>query len=356
MANVIDLFSGAGGTGLGFQQAGFTILAALERDNSAATTYENNLDIEPWVGDIGDITPVDFRQQTGLAPGVLDVLVGCPPCQGFTRMRNAAGAGDERNALVARYLEFVLEFRPRFVLFENVPGIIRTTHGQVYYRQLVEGLRAAGYAVRREEVNAADYGVPQHRRRVIVLGGRNQEAPPFPERTHGNPDGSQVFLGARHPWRTVRMAIEGYPELVAGEIHPTIPNHRARRLGLRVATFIAAVPEDGGSRTDVPWALWLECHRRQDGHHDVYGRLRWDTPANVITSGCTNVSKGRFVHPVQNRGLTPREAAALQGFPDDFVFYGNIESISAQIGNAVPPPLAAALPASLNERLMLPAP
>jgi len=257
-------------------------------------------------------------------------------------MRNDAGKSDARNGLVAIYGEFVRVFKPRFAMFENVPGLIRTEHGKQYYRALRDQLREAGYCIGSWELDAADFGVPQHRRRVILIAGRDGEIPPdlSAARTHGAPDSPEVRAGMLKPWRTVRDAIARFPPLQPGECCEDFPNHVARRLGERVARFIAAVPTDGGSRTDVEHGLWLECHRRHGGHKDVYGRLAWDRPANVITSGCTNVSKGRFVHPEQNRGLTPREAAALQGFPDDFVFVGSFESVSAQIGNAVPPPMA----------------
>lgn len=357
---VVDLFAGAGGTALGFVQAGYTILAAIEIDPDAAATYERNIGIRPVTQDIRKIDPVEFRRELGLEAGDLEVLVGCPPCQGFTRMRNDKGRDDPRNNLVEVYGEFVLAFRPRFVVFENVPGLLRTKHGKAHYEGLRRQLEKAGYAVLTRTVNAADFGVPQIRRRVIVLAGRDGEIPPDPlqARTHGPRNHPDVLKGKLQPWRTVEDEIAKYPALGPGETVTQMPdgtplyNHTARKIGDRVLKFIKAVPKNGGSRTDVPEPLWLPCHRGHNGHKDVYGRLAWDRPANVITSGCTNVSKGRFVHPDQDRGLTPREAAALQGFPDDFCFIGGIDSISRQIGNAVPPPLAEAIARLLAERLL----
>ena len=358
---IIDLFSGAGGTALGFLQAGYRIVAAVEIDTWAAKTYEANIGVTPIVRDIRDIPPTDFRKSLDLEEGELDVLVGCPPCQGFTRMRNGNGKDDPRNELVRVYGHFVIAFRPRFVVFENVPGLIRTHHGKTYHAALKSQLEKAGYAIRTFLVDAADFGVPQHRKRVIVLAGRDGEVPPdlMSARTHGEPNSPEVRTGRLLRWRTVRDAIGGYPALRAGEkfeglFHgKPLPNHTARRMGGRVLSFIAQVPQDGGSRTDVEERFWLACHQKHGGHKDVYGRLKWDEPANVITSGCTNVSKGRFAHPEQNRGLTPREAAALQGFPDDFIFYGGMEAVSRQIGNAVPPPLAYAIARLLKLRLLV---
>ena len=123
-------------------------------------------------------------------------------------------------------------------------------------------------------------------------------------------------------------------------------------MGEKVARFISLVPPDGGSRTDVPEEYWLKCHKRHKGHRDVYGRLAWARPANVVTSGCCNVSKGRFAHPEQDRAITPREAALLQGFPKDFSFEGTQTSVCRQIGNAVPPPLAYAVALAVQEQLV----
>ena len=356
----IDLFSGAGGTALGFKQAGFEIIAAVEIDPWAAKTYEANIGIEPIKRDIREIDPDGFRESLGLREGELDVLVGCPPCQGFTRMRNEAGRDDPRNDLVKVYGEFVRSLYPKFVVFENVPGLIRTRHGKVYHESLRQQLEKMEYSVRTFLVDAADFGVPQRRKRVIILARRDGKNPPdlLSARTHGPPDSPKVQAGLLKRWLTVRDAIAKYPPLEAGKSFEgevngvTLTNHTARRIGDRVMSFIAQVPHDGGSRTDVDESLWLACHREHKGHKDVYGRLKWDAPANVITSGCTNVSKGRFVHPEQDRGLTPREAAALQGFPDDFVFFGGMDAISRQIGNAVPPPLAKAIAQLLLSHLL----
>lgn len=353
---VIDLFAGAGGTGLGFREAGFSIRAAVERSPHAARTYSANLGVEVRPSDIADVCPRALRESVGMAPYELDVLVGCPPCQGFTRLRNAKGASDARNALVLRYLEFIAEFRPRFAVFENVPGLRRTTHGREFYAALLDGFASLDYAVGEHLVDAADFGVPQHRERAIVLAGRNGEIPPAIERTHGDPTGASVREHGLMPWVTVRDAVAHLPALAPGERSPGIPNHEAPRTGLgrtaaatRLREFIKLVPLDGGSRADVQRDFQLPCHLDHNGHSDVYGRLAWDQPANTITTGCTNPSKGRFVHPTQHRGLSLREAAALQSFPASFVFHG--ECVAEQIGNAVPPLLAEVIARALGTAL-----
>lgn len=350
---VVDLFSGAGGTGIGFRKAGFRIVGAVEIDANAAETYTKNLHVRVKQSDIRDLVPGDFRRELKLGRGELDVLVGCPPCQGFSRMRGVAGACDVRNDLVLRYVEFVAEFMPRFAIFENVPGIIRTVHGKQFYAQLYEGLEKLGYKIERHEENAADFGAAQHRKRILVIAGRNGEDPPFPRRTHGRADSPEVISGKLLRWRTVRDEIGNYPSIAAGEDgsrEGSFPNHIAPLTGEKVLNFLRMVPRDGGSRTAVSREHWLPCHLKHNGHVDVYGRAAWDRPSNTVTCGCTNPSKGRFAHPEQDRAFTYREAAALQGFTDGFIFYGG--SINAQVGNAVPPPLAYAIAKSLKKHIL----
>lgn len=357
---VLDLFSGAGGTGVGFTKAGFRIIGAIEIDRNAAATYEKNLGVEVEKKDIRKISPAEFRRKLKLRRYELAVLVGCPPCQGFSRMRNSNGADDPRNRLVLKYLDFVKEFMPRFAVFENVPGLVRANHGKKYYDKLCNGLKALGYSIREQEEDAVNYGVAQHRERVIVIAGRNGEAPPFPKPTHGNPNSQEVRNGSRQKWLTVRDAIgrHKYPRLRAGENgegkNKQYPNHIAPTTGEKVIRFIRRVPKNGGSRRDVPKRYWLKCHRDHDGHADVYGRSAWNRPANTITCGCTNISKGRFVHPTQDRALTPREAAALQSFDENFVF--ERRNLNEQIGNAVPPLLAFAIAIALRRRIRARAP
>jgi DNA (cytosine-5)-methyltransferase 1 len=352
---LVDLFSGAGGTGLGFQKAGFRILGAVEINPNAAETYKRNLKVKVKRIDIRQLSSRTFREELSLERGDLDVIVGCPPCQGFSRMRNQKGREDKRNDLVLSYLEYVEEFMPRFAVFENVPGLIRTEHGHQFYEQLLEGLTRLGYrSIEQEEEDAANYGVAQHRTRVVVIAGRDKDPLRFPKHTHEKLGTPAFSTGMYQPWLTVWDVIGNgnYPSLKAGENGEQggkYPNHVAPSISEKVLDFIRRVPRDGGSRKDVSKQFWLQCHLSHHGHADVYGRLAWNNLANTITAGCTNLSKGRFVHPEQDRALTPREAAALQGFPDTFVFYGNY--FASQIGNAVPPPLAYAIAELLRELL-----
>ena len=362
---VLDMFAGAGGTGYGFARAGFRIVGVVEWNAHAALTYSRNLGVEVEPQDISDLDPRTYRESLALEPRQLDVLVGCSPCQGFSEMRNDGGAGDERNELVLIYLRFIEEFQPRFVLFENVAGI-RERHGKAIYEQFCDGLRKLKYALTEKLHDAADFGVPQHRERVLVVAGRDGERPPFPAPTHAAPNSIEVQNGTKMPWQTVRNAIAEMPPLAVKESGERVyrpdgseafyPNHVASATGEKVLKFLRQVPHNGGSRRDVPFEEWLDCHRKRmangelyQGHNDVYGRLNWDRPSGTLTTGCTNPSKGRFSHPEQDRALTPREAAALQGFPMNFVFYG--KCLAVQIGNAVPPPLSEAIACALMERI-----
>lgn len=349
---VVDLFGGAGGTGLGFQQAGFKILAAVDIDPHASRTYEANLGVTVTRRDVSTLSPRWLRESLKLQPGALDVLAGCPPCQGFTRLRNDQGADDPRNVLALRYLQFVKEFHPRFAVFENVSGMLDSAHGKTMHGLLISGLKRQGYRVKQEVLEAADFGVPQFRRRVIIIAARPTFRVTFPAPTHGDPASDAVRRKEQLPWVTVREAIGAFPRLGAGasnERHGALPNHRTASTGERVCEFIRLLPRNGGSRSAVPRALQLPCHREHTGHADTYSRMAWDAPANTITTGCTNPSKGRFVHPTQTRALSFREAATLQSFPLTYRFHG--AAIDRQIGNAVPPLLALALARALADAL-----
>lgn len=343
----VDIFSGAGGSALGFVMAGFRPLAALDKYRWAVETYNANIRVKPVRADAFRFDWKIWSRKLG----DVDVLVGCPPCQGFSRLKvNLSGGEDPRNELVLVYLRAVNALAPKAVVFENVSWIVKSPMFTVF----VEGLKKLGYGVRWAVLDAADYGVPQRRKRVILVGIRGSEPEEFPPPpTHGNPSSREVREGLRKPWRTVREAIADLPPLGPGETHPYIPNHQTKRLPPHWLELIKRIPKNGGSRHDVPPELLLPAHRRigRGGFNDVFGRLRWDAPSVTITTGCWNPSKGRFVHPEQDRGLSLRECARLQGFPDSYVFRGPPISVARQIGEALPPPLAEAVARSVREML-----
>lgn len=317
----IDLFSGCGGLTAGLRQAGYTVIAAVEVDPKARATYALNHP-STWLAgcDIRAVNTEELMRSLDLVPGDLDLLAGCPPCQGFSRMRKrnkTLSAKDDRNALIDDFLRFVLAFRPKRVMMENVPGLLE------YYRfkKFKAALRRAGYDLLTEVLDVADYGVPQRRRRLIVsasLHGKAVLASPLKSRV------------------TVRETIGHLP--LAGSSGDMLHDMGERR-SEKVKRLIELIPADGGSRKDLPAEMHLDCHKKSDGFSDVYGRMSWDSVAPTITGGCYNPSKGRFLHPVHNRTITLREASLLQGFPPNYNFdvvHGK-ESIALMIGNALPP-------------------
>ncbi|MHB8585228.1 MAG: DNA cytosine methyltransferase [Thermoplasmatota archaeon] len=330
---ILDLFAGAGGASVGFRRANCRPVGAVELDLVAASTFAANLGVVPLVADLRCVDAQNILEFYGLGRADIDAIIGCPPCQGFTRMRNGSGRRDPRNALVSVFLQIIRDIRPRFVAFENVPGILEPRHRR-RFDLMVAALRRIGYHVTQGVLEAADYGVPQFRRRLVVVADRDC-VPVLPTPTHAE----VPRRGETRKHRTVRDAIADLPRLRAGEAS-SIPNHEARSHSQEVVRLISRIPHDGGSRTDLPRRYWLACHQEHEGHYDVYGRMRWDSPSPTITSGCTNPSRGRFTHPSQDRAITAREAARLQTFPNNFRFLGGREEIQTQIGNAFPPLLA----------------
>ena len=323
----IDLFSGCGGLTTGLKLAGFRVLAAVECETGALEAYEAN---HPEVThlyrqDIREVSGAQVLKALGLRRGKLDLLAGCPPCQGFSRMRTlnrGEAADDPRNDLVCEYLRLVAELLPRALLFENVPGLV----SDLRYRQLLQSIRDLGYNAVDEVHDAADFGVPQRRRRLILLAARKVRV-----------EMPKALSPDQCP--TVRSVIAGLPRPgTSGD--PAHDVTEARRP--EVAKLIRLIPRNGGSRSDLGPDHVLDCHLRCDGFYDVYGRMHWDEVSPTITSGFVNPSKGRFLHPEQNRCITPREAALLQTFPPDYVFpmKRGKYPVAAMIGNAFPPELA----------------
>lgn len=324
----IDLFSGAGGLTAGLRLAGFSVRAAVELDTRAAETFRaNHPRVHLEVRDIRDVKCTTLMKALGLKRGQLDLLAGCPPCQGFSRLPTRNGAAsdtDDRNDLVFEFVRFVRAFLPKAIMFENVPGLTRNYRFAAVRQQL----ELLGYTIEPSVLDANDFGVPQRRHRLIVLGGRGNR-----QFVHAKPS------GVRPTVRDALMMLKSRPGESGDALHDLPIRHSEQ-----VNALIRSIPEDGGSRTDLPLNMQLKCHKRTNGFHDVYGRMRWDAPSPTITSGCVNPSKGRFIHPTEHRAITLREAALLQGFPHDYVFlpeHGK-EAIAAMIGNALPPPFIAA--------------
>ena len=317
----VDLFSGCGGLTTGLRKAGFRVLAGIEMDFSASAVYRlNHPTVHLFKQDISSVSVTALKRELAIQKGELDLLAGCPPCQGFSMVRTLNGKReiiDERNDLIFQFLRLVKGLSPKSVMLENVPGLAEDQRLELF----VDELRSMGYSVEFKVLNVADYAVPQRRNRVVLLAGR---AGPIP-----------FALPARRTV-TVRDAIAKLP--AAGESGDPVHDFPENRSD-RIRSLISSIPKNGGSRTDLPKHLQLECHKRCNGFKDVYGRMAWDEVAPTLTTGCFNPSKGRFLHPEADRTITIREAALLQTFPRRYKFPPELGKVTlaTQIGNALPP-------------------
>lgn len=332
----IDLFSGCGGLSRGLKDAGFIVKAAVEIDDKAQATYRlNHRDVRLYAEDIRKLSPTQVLIDIDLKKGELDLLAGCPPCQGFSRLRTRnqrTYVHDERNDLVEDFLQFVKAMNPKTVMLENVPALGKDGR----FTKMRDELHSLGYSTVVQVLDAADYKVPQRRKRLIMLASQVHKA---------------EFAAASQVRVSVRQALKGVgaPSTSKDKLH-ALPENRSQA----VRDLIALIPKNGGSRSDLGAEHQLECHKRTNGFYDVYGRMAWDDVSPTITSGCHNPSKGRFLHPTYNRTITLREAALLQGFPMDYKFdvsHGK-ESIALMIGNALPPPFITAQAKALKKGLL----
>jgi DNA-cytosine methyltransferase len=325
----IDLFAGAGGATQGLKDAGYRILAAIENNASAGRTFSaNHPETKLLPDDIRKVDPGELRADLGLARGELTLLKACPPCQGYSIL-GSGDPNDERNDLVHQVWRFVREFIPQVTTVENVPGLARDPRLAL----LVRRLRAVGYKVRSLLADAADFGVPQRRRRLIVIAMRSRSDLLL-----------QKNLIELLPSTFGKGATAGEALAKVRLIEGADPVHRHRNHSPKVAARIRAVPA-GGTRFDLPAEHRLECHERIEGRQACasYGRIKEDEPAPTLTTRCTTPACGSFIHPSEHRGLSLREAALLQTFPIDYEFRGTYDQVEAQIGNALPVKMAEGL-------------
>lgn len=358
---MIDLFAGCGGLTQGFVDKGFKPVAAVEFDTAAAATYAANfgadhthcIDIADWRHDIPHA----------------DIIVGGPPCQGFSNL-GSRNPDDPRNRLWREYVRVIQAVAPAAFIIENVDRFRRSPEFQLLTEEVDSGA-LQDYQIVHAVLNAADYGVPQRRRRTIVIGSR-VGPPRLPEPTHAEPG----TLGLLPDWSTVRDAIEDVPRQ-PGQFH--LPDRKVDFQGVFVPGVFAenelhlrrnptelsllrydCVPP-GGGRFDLPDELLPNCWRNKPtGTTDVMGRMSWDRPSLTIRTEFFKPEKGQYLHPEWtaqnpdtrvNRPITHLEAARLQTFPTNFVWCGSKIEIAKQIGNAVPPVLAQAVARSVMELL-----
>jgi DNA (cytosine-5)-methyltransferase 1 len=308
----VDLFAGAGGVTTGYKQAGLRVVAAVELDSKAAETYRlNHPEVEIFEKDIRRVAPNDLRQ--ALRGRSLDVLTACSPCKSYSTLARGDGKDDDKD-LVLVTLRYVRALRPRVVVMENVPRLSSDQR----FSALTTSLTALGYQVWHQVLDAYEFGVPQRRRRLVLIAARGAQ----PRR----PRKSAVRRSVSHAIR---------------RIDPRDKLHRARALKGIAAKRVAAVTINGGSRQSFTGELVLACHKSLSGAAtSVYGRMNWSRPAPTLTTRCTTPSCGRFLHPFANRPITLREAACLQSFPRRYKFAGARGDVERQVGNAVPVEMA----------------
>ncbi len=345
---VVDLFCGAGGLTLGFIDAGYDVLCAVDNDQAAVETYKVN--IGPHIVAANLIEDIHLPKAT--------VVVGGPPCQGFS----SAGlrkSGDQRNTLVSRFAHIVAQLRPTAFVFENVEGFVTGENG-LHVLDLLTPLVSAGYRIHLRKVNAANYGLPQHRKRIIAIGGLGW-SPTFPHPTHTAHGAPGAGLATRYmpPTPTLMSALEGLP--VAAATAPGCPDdHFYRPLtGIDLARARSLTP--GQTMRDLPPELWHKSFQkrayrrvrdgtpteRRGGPPFGIRRLLPDEPCKAITGG----ARSEFIHPYEDRNLTIREMARIQSFPDTFTFVGTMSQREQLIGNAVPPLLASVIARTLARDL-----
>ena len=329
MIKAIDFFCGAGGLTRGLLDAGISVVAGIDNDVRIRKTYESNNRPSRFIAsDIRDVNIGVLRKELDVSPKDPTLYAACTPCQPFSTL-NTMRAADGRKSLLLDFAALVDQAPPDFIIVENVPGL-GTSVGKEIYKEFEKTLDKHEFQLDADMLDAKDFGVPQTRKRFLLVASRH--GPPFLPRPV-----------AKGRFTTVEDAIRRFPVIAHGERSHSHKNHVARKLPPHHQRIVEAVPLDGGSRGDVAdTSILLKCHQKNPkAHKDVFGRMSWDLPAPTLTCRCTDVYCGRFIHPEQHRGISLREAAALQTFGDQYEFFGDsILEMARQIGNAVPVRLA----------------
>lgn len=344
---LIDFFCGAGGTSLGFAALNaivpaFKMLGGCDINEVSATTYSHNYDTPLIHEDITKLAYEDGLLDTCLSRIGYDqnkptILIGCAPCQGFSshRKKHWNEEDDVRNSLIMAFAEIVKRIQPEVIIMENVPEFLSKRYWS-YFSAAKKSYEDNGYIVKESIFNAASFGVPQERFRSIIIGMKKEFVLP------------EGYLQPSE-YKTVREAIAHLPAVAAGVAAPNDSMHKSAAHKKSTIDVIRQVPHDGGNR---PTGIGPECLDKTKGFSDVYGRLYWDRPSITITHYARNPASGRYTHPEQDRGLTAREAAILQSFPDGFEFTGKSDDVYRQIGEAVPPMLSSAVAANILIELL----
>ena len=326
----VDFFCSAGGVTCGFKQAGINVLGGIDIDKNCKVTYEKNNNSKFLLADVSVLPKDEVGKYFNIKKNQDNLIfVGCSPCQYYSNIKTDKTKSKKSRLLLEDFQEFVAYYKPGYVFIENVPGLDKKPESPLgrFKKFLIKN----GYIFDDGVINAKYYGVPQNRRRYILLATRLNRFIKLPE-----PNKEKIV--------TVSEAIGNYkifPPIKAGHIDNTEFEHTAARLSIQNQKRIAITRKDGGDRREWPNELNPDCYLEHTGHYDVYGRMFWKKPAPTITTRFVSYSNGRYGHPEQDRAISIREGATLQSFPLEYKFYSKSQGIIAKmIGNAVPPTLA----------------
>lgn len=355
---VVDLFAGVGGLSYGFSSLDdFQVVGANEILKPMAQAYRlNHPKIEMFEGDIKDFGKKALKSKLGAVVPQIDLVVGGPPCQAYSTVGKRL-LDDPRGALFQEYFRILQELKPKAFIFENVKGLISMNSGELIHT-IVELFETLGYKIQFQLLNAANFGVPQLRERVIIVGTKQGLKFEFPHETHRDPESKATLFNSKLlPWRTLGDAIGDLPQIASGQesieydsdpqndfqrlmrrnAPKKLMDHNAPNHNSQLIKLMNALPE-GGSPKDLPKHL-----RPKSGFPNTYSRLWWHRPSTTVTRNLGTPSSSRCIHPYCARGLTTREGARIQCFPDKYQFFGSRSDRNLQIGNAVPTFLSQAL-------------
>jgi DNA (cytosine-5)-methyltransferase 1 len=327
----VDFFCCSGGVTCGFRQAGINVLGGIDIDGAYKDTYEKNNKGSKFIeADIAQLQPEELIKRLSILPNMDDLIfVGCSPCQYYTNLQTDKTKSSTSKLLLEEFQRFVDYFRPGFIFIENVPGLERNEESPL--SKFKAFLRERSYSFDDRVVNAAEYDVPQNRKRYVLIASRVTKNISVPK-------------GDKNKRKTVRDAIGNFEKVPVGYNDKSESMHWTANIQPINLLRIKNTSHDGGNRLewkDNP-ALQLKCYQGKDStFSDVYGRMFWDQPSPTITTKFHSITNGRFGHPEQDRALSIREGATLQSFPNNYKFYAeSIGVVAKMIGNAVPPELA----------------
>lgn len=335
---VIDLFAGVGGLSLGFEQCGFEVVLANEYEPSIANAYKINHENTEVL--VGDITQMDLNATFGKYKGNVDVVIGGPPCQGFSQKGQRKTIHDPRNFLFKYYVKVVELVKPKYFVMENVPNLL-SAEGGFFRKEIEELFNSLGYQLKMGVLNASDYGVPQNRRRAVIIGKRGGVAPDLPNPKHNKvtiwdaiSDLAYLESGEGEEVQEYKYGSQSAYQSMLREGSSLLYNHKATKHSELALERLGMIPPNAGKEV-LP-----KEHLTKSIYSGTWTRMRKDEISVTITTRFDTPSSGKFTHPFLNRAITVREAARIQSFPDTFHFIGNKSSQMKQVGNAVPPLLA----------------